>query len=95
MVYVDRTGAPQIKARTSSDDGRTWPDATEIVVHGDESASQSRQKDSMQDAWSEMARFSVGLPATAPLANADVLVVYYAGPETDVTNIEWARLNVG
>ncbi len=93
MVYVDRTGAPQIKARMSSDDGRTWPDASEIVIHGDSESSQNWEKGTMQDAWSEMSRFSVGLPATAPLPGDQILVVYYAGPETDVTNIEWARLS--
>ena len=46
----------------------------------------------MADAWSEMAMFSVGLPATAALPSGDVLVVYYAGPETDRTNVEWARV---
>jgi len=94
MVYVDRTGAPQIKARVSRDDGRTWPEAGELIVYGEDIASQSREKGSMQDAWSEMGRFSIGLPATAPLPNDEVLVVYYAGPDTDLTSIEWARLRV-
>ena len=46
----------------------------------------------MADAWTEMGKFSVGLPATAALPDGDVLVVYYAGRETDRTDIEWARL---
>jgi hypothetical protein len=92
MVYVDRHGPPVIKARASSDDGRTWPKATEMVVHEARAASQTREKSSMEDAWAEMAAFSVGLPATALLPDGDVLVVYYAGPETDRTSIEWVRI---
>jgi len=46
----------------------------------------------MQDAWAEMGAFSIGLPATAPLPNGDVLVVYYAGPLTDLTDVRWARV---
>jgi len=92
MVYVDRTGAPVIKARTSRDGGRTWPAESEMIIFQPEAASQTQQKKTMQDAWAEMARFSVGLPATARLQKGDILVVYYAGPETDHTDIHWARI---
>ncbi len=92
MVYVDRTGTPRIMARISSDDGRSWPESTATIIHGEAAESQTEDKGSMQDAWSEMSRFSIGLPATAPLPGGDILVVYYAGPETDVTDIRWARL---
>ena len=57
-----------------------------------EGGAQRRGKASMQDAWSEMAAFSVGLPTTARLPDGDVLVVYYAGPETDHTGLYWVRL---
>ena len=92
MVYVDRTAEPTIKVRTSADRGRTWPAETEAVIHGNSAASQTWHKHSMQDAWAEMAKFSVGLPATAKLPSGDILVVYYAGPETDRTDVHWARL---
>ena len=46
----------------------------------------------MEDAWAEMGQFSMGLPATAQLSNGDILAVYYAGPETDQTTIEWVRI---
>ena len=92
MVYVDRTGAPVIKLRVSEDGGRTWPDETEIVLYGGEGGSQTWNKGAMQDAWAEMGKFSVGLPATALLGNGDLLVVYYAGPETDQTDIRWVRV---
>ena len=53
--------------------------------------SQTRHKQCMEDAWTEMAAFSLGLPHTAQLPGDEVLVVYYAGPETDHTGIHWAR----
>jgi len=91
LCYVDRTGATIIKMRVSDDGGKSWPASTELTVFGSDSGSQTEAKKSMQDAWSEMGKFSIGLPATALLPGGDVLVVYYAGPETDVTGIHWAR----
>jgi hypothetical protein len=94
MVYVDRTAAPVIKARASSDGGRAWPEETETALAKAETDSQTWRKSKMQDAWAEMGAFSIGLPATTPLPGGDVLVVYYSGPETDLTGIHWARLHV-
>ena len=92
MVYVDRSGAPAIKMRSSHDGGRTWPDASEIVLYTSAAESQTWDKGRMQDAWAEMGKFSVGLPATATLPDGDVLAVYYAGPHTDRTGIHWVRI---
>ncbi len=92
MVYVDRSGAPAIRLRTSADDGRTWPADTTLTLYESVLPSQTTRKDGMADAWSEMGKFSVGLPTTAALPNGDVLVVYYAGPATDSTSIEWVRV---
>ncbi len=92
MVYVDRTGSPVIKLRTSRDGGRHWPAVSERVLHGAAAQTQTVLKRSMQDSWAEMGAFSVGLPATAVLADGDLLVVYYAGPHTDRTNVEWIRV---
>lgn len=89
MPFVDRTGAPAIKVRTSVDAGRSWPAESESVVYASD-ASQNRAKASTQDAWSEMEAFSVGLPHAAPLPGGGALVVYYAGPERDRTAIRWA-----
>lgn len=94
MVYVDRTDSPTIKVRTSSDGGRTWAEETETIIHQIEIKSQTRKKKTMQDAWAEMGKFSMGLPATALLQNGDVLVVYYTGPDIDHTNIEWVRIRI-
>ncbi|UCH33165.1 MAG: exo-alpha-sialidase [Armatimonadota bacterium] len=92
MVYVDRTGAPVIKLRVSDDGGMTWPEPSEAVLYQAATPTQTERKATMQDAWAEMAKFSAGLPVTASLADEDVLVVYYAGPETDHTDIEWVRV---
>jgi len=92
MPYVDRTAAPVIKVRRSSDGGRTWPADGELILHGAGGPSQTEAKASMQDAWSEMSKFSVGLPNTAPLPQGGAVVAYYAGTETDVTSIHWARI---
>jgi hypothetical protein len=92
MVYVDRRAAPAIKLRVSADGGETWPDITEMMLYQPDLASQSGKKSSMQDAWSEMEKFTLGLPATARLANGDFLVVFYAGPEPDLTDILWLRV---
>lgn len=90
MPYVDRTAAPLIKVRRSTDRGRSWPEDGELVIHEAGGPSQTEAKSSMQDAWSEMSKFSVGLPNAAPLPEGGALIVYYAGAETDVTSIHWA-----
>jgi hypothetical protein len=92
MVHVDRTGAPAIRCRVSGDGGRTWPAEPILTLYESVLPSQTVRKDGMADAWSEMGKFSVGLPATAALPEGDVLVVYYAGPAADRTSVEWVRL---
>jgi hypothetical protein len=92
MAYVDRTAAPVIKLRVSPDGGKTWPRASEIVLYQPGLASQSAKKGSLQEAWTEMEKFSLGLPAAARLPGGDVLVVFYAGPEPDLTDIRWLRV---
>lgn len=93
MVYVDREGEPTIKARVSSDGGKTWPASTEVVVHKRELKTQTRgDKTEMKDAWAEMSKFSLGLPNATLLPNGDVLSVYYTGDSTDYTSCGFTRL---
>ncbi|OGD21545.1 MAG: hypothetical protein A2W03_12280 [Candidatus Aminicenantes bacterium RBG_16_63_16] len=92
MVYVDRTEAPSIKLRVSPDGGKTWPPATESVLHQPALGLQSGKKGSLQEAWTEMENFSLGLPAAARLPGGDILVVFYSGPEPDLTDIRWLRV---
>ena len=90
MVYVDRTSAPTIKARISSDQGRTWPEESVTTIYEATTGSQAMAKQAMQDAWEEIGKYSVGLPAIVLLPDGHLLVVYYAGQKTDDTNIEYA-----
>lgn len=90
LAYVDRTGPPAIKMRRSTDGGRSFPDGTEITIHESALPKQEGEKETMQDAWAEMEKFSLGLPCTAPLPDGGILVMYYAGPKTDVTSVLWA-----
>jgi hypothetical protein len=94
MVYVDRTGAPEIKLRVSQDGGRTWPRETEGVIARPKLDVQSTTKDTMQDTWAEMEQFSLGLPAATALEDGTLLVVYYQGPHMDRTQVMWARVAV-
>jgi hypothetical protein len=91
LPYVDRTDEPTIQWRVSADGGRTWPTETEGIVYR-ASMLQSGRRGTLEKAWSEMLKYSVGLPTTAKLPNNEVLVVYYAGPKTDHTAVRWARL---
>jgi len=92
MVYVDRESTPCIKARLSEDGGRSWPRESETLLYRMSLNNQTESKGSMQDAWSEMAKFSLGLPTTVALPDGDALVLFYAGAQTDTTDIHWLRL---
>lgn len=93
MVYVDRTGIPTLKMRRSDDGGLTWPAATEITLFQPAAPRQTVDKGSMQDAWSEMSKFSTGLPCTALLPDGDILVLFYSGPRADETDIRWLKVS--
>ena len=94
MIYVDRTAAPVIKARISSDRGKTWPAATEMLLFAPTLSSQTWKKGTMQDAWTEMSAFSLGLPDAVALPGGDMLGVFYSGPQPHETSIHWMRLRV-
>lgn len=92
MVFVERDQEPVIKMRINKDNGKTWLDDTEMIIYETSTSSQTWQKKSMQDTWDEMSKFSIGLPATARLHNGDILIVYYAGSNPDLTDIQWCRV---
>lgn len=94
MVYIDRKAEPTIKARVSSDGGKTFPTETETELYKEKIPTQTNNKGSMQDAWSEMGKFSTGLPATALLPDGDVITVFYSGTETDHSSIKWVRFRI-
>lgn len=92
MVRADRSGTPAIKLRLSRDGGRTWPAGGEATLYSPRLPSQTLVKSSMKETWTEMEKFSLGLPAAAALPGGDMLVVYYAGPDPDLTDIRWMRI---
>lgn len=47
---------------------------------------------SMQDAWKEMYRFSVGHPSLLRLNDSELLAYWYAGKNHNNTRIEYARI---
>jgi hypothetical protein len=93
MIFVERSQEAVIKMRISKDNGKIWPDDTDIIIYETSTSLQTCQKKSMQDTWTEMGKFSIGLPTTARLHNGDILVVYYAGCHADLTNIQWCRIS--
>ncbi len=92
LVYVDRTDIPAIRLAVSRDGGVSWISQREPLYLHRQRKKQEYDKHSMNDAWSEMGKFSVGLPAAALCGNGDLLVVFYAGPDTDTTAIKWLRV---
>lgn len=90
MAYVDRSGAPAIRARVSRDGGLTWPQTTQITLHAPGDTAAGTNRANTQDAWSEMEKFAVGLPASALAPGGDVVTVYYAGSRADHTDVRWA-----
>jgi len=94
MVFIEREKEPTIKARVSKDLGKTFPRDTEIELYKEEIPTQTNNKGSMQDAWSEMNEFSTGLPATALLPNGDILTVFYSGTQSDNSSIKWVRFSI-
>lgn len=93
MVYMDRTAKPALKLRLSRDGGRIWPQNTEQTLDDFGHLMNAVGHGTMQDAWAEMGAFAAGLPATTRTPDGDPLVVYYAGPHTDRTDIHWIRLD--
>ncbi len=95
MVHVDRTGPCTISACISDDGGLTWPDATWLILYEPTSyADNINSQSDTSEAWAHMDAFAFGLPDTAVTGDGDVLVVHYAGPHADQTDIRWVRLRV-
>jgi hypothetical protein len=97
MVYVDRAAEPVIKMRVSTDGAKTFPAASELLVHKQprlKSQNVNKSSGDSVDAWMEMEKFSLGLPDAVALSDNEVLAVFYAGPDSDHTDIRWARIRV-
>ena len=92
-ISIDRTSSPVITVRTTRDLGRTYDEALVIYERKNIEQQDSRQI-SMNDAWAEMAAFSVGHPGLLKLSDNEVLAYYYAGDHTDETSIEFVRIEI-
>ncbi|MBO9596513.1 MAG: exo-alpha-sialidase, partial [Cohnella sp.] len=93
IVYVDRQADAAIHMRISDHYGTIGPNNPEFVLYK-YAQSQVMNRTSMQDAWAEMGKYSVGLPVTARLSDRQLLVVYYAGAHADHTAIEWVHIRI-
>jgi Neuraminidase (sialidase) len=89
-IEIDRSVRPIITMRTSHDTGRTYDDA--LVIYDSDQKKQDSRSISMNEAWNEMAKFSVGHPNLLRLGENEILAYYYAGHHTDNTNIEFVRI---
>jgi hypothetical protein len=91
-IDIDRTVRPIITLRTSRDRGRTFDEM--LTVYDSDLKKQDSRNISMDDAWDEMTRFSVGHPTLLNLGGGEILAYYYAGDHSDRTRIEFARILV-
>jgi hypothetical protein len=91
MVYVDRQTEPVIRCRLSDDGGRRFDAGSDVRI-SQPVRRQNAQRASMADAWDEMAKFTLGLPAVAPLPDGRVLVTWYQGDRPQEIDVLWAVL---
>ena len=91
-IEIDRSIRPIITVRTSRDHGRSYEEF--LVIYDSSLNKQDSKNINMNDAWYEMARFSVGHPTLLFLGEGEILAYYYAGNHTDRTSIEFVRISV-
>ncbi|MBX3238675.1 MAG: exo-alpha-sialidase [Chitinophagaceae bacterium] len=91
-VDIDRSVKPVVTVRVS-EDSRSNFEASLIVYEADVARQDSKDV-SMNDAWAEMVKFSVGQPGLLYLGDNKVLAYYYAGDDPDNTNIEFVKIAV-
>jgi len=91
-IAIDRSDRPVITVRTSRDRGRTYDD--ELVIYDGDLSKQDSRNMSMNEAWDEMGRFSVGHPNLIKLGDGEILAYYYAGNHYNSTSIEFVRISV-
>ncbi len=93
IISIDRTVTPIIKVYITRDRGRTY-DEELIVYEQRQTGKQDSQNISMNEAWDEMIRFSVGQPNMLNLGEGEFLAYYYAGSHHDRTSINYVRISV-
>lgn len=91
-IDINRTASPIITVRTSRNLGRTYEES--LVVYERALEKQDSRNISMNDAWDEMVRFSVGHPNLTRLNDSEIVAYYYAGDHCDNTHIEFVIISV-
>jgi hypothetical protein len=91
-IDIDRSTGPVITVRTSRDHGRSYEES--FVIYDSDLNKQDSKNISMNDAWDEMVRFSVGHPTLLNLGQGEILAYYYTGNHCDNTCIEFVRISV-
>lgn len=91
-IDIDRSVKPVITLRILNDPANMVFDGS-LAVYEAALPPQDSREISMNDAWAEMVKFSVGHPNLLYLGNNEVLAYYYAGDHTDKTRIEFVRVS--
>ena len=91
-IDIDRSISPTITVRISGDRGKTYDEA--LVIFQAKLPSQDSRTISMNEAWQEMAAFSVGHPNLLDLGNGEILAYFYQGEQSDQTDIAFIRIAI-
>lgn len=89
-IDIDRSLNPVITVRCYPGYGK--PCKESLIVLDYRITGQDSKNVSMQDAWKEMYRFSVGHPSLLRLNDSELLAYWYAGKNHNNTRIEYARI---
>lgn len=83
LAYVHRHNPPSIRAILSDDDGQTWQQDSELILHEVQGGPQAGMDQARNEAeyWDDMCRWTFGHPKAIRLPNNQVYVIYYAPPE--------------
>lgn len=90
LIYINRDHAPVIKIAQSTDDGHAWQD--QLTVFDTGKSLNEKKKKSLNDAWSEMEKFSIGHPFIERMADGTLWAYYYSGPSTDRTDFHVVKI---
>lgn len=92
-AYVHRHNPPSMRAVRSSDLGKTWDLANEVVLYesgaGAEAGTEGPRYEA--DYWDDMYRWNFGHPRLVRIDDATVLAAYYGGTPEELS-IHWTRL---
>lgn len=86
-VYINRDSLPVIKLAQSTDGGKTWTDVDTVYEY--EKEIQGKSNAGMNDAWAQMALFSVGHPYLKVMSDGSLWVYFYSGPSTHRTDFHY------